>query len=56
MKVEDKKSIIADVAAKKRELLVMRVKRSSGDSAPVNKAKEIRKDIARLLTKLNSVK
>lgn len=51
---QDKKTILKDISAKKKELLVSRIKRSSGDVQASKNAKNTRKDIARLFTKLNA--
>lgn len=56
MKNEERKSVLVDVANLKKELLMMRVKASSGDSVVVKDYKNKKKEIARLFTKLNSNK
>ena len=56
MKKEENKSVLVDIANLKKELLMMRVKSSSGDSVVVKDYKNKKKEIARLFTKLNSNK
>ena len=56
MKKEEKKAALVDIANLKKELLMMRVKASSGDSIVVKDYKNKKKEIARLFTKLNSNK
>ena len=53
MKLEERKSIIGDISSKKRELLIMKVRLSSGDSISLKDMRRIKKDVARLFTKLN---
>ncbi|MFT6106207.1 MAG: ribosomal protein L29 [Rickettsiales bacterium] len=55
-KIEDKKSILQDISLKKKDLLMIRIKRSSGDSEVVKNIKNTKKEIARLFTKLNDTK
>ncbi|MFT6333106.1 MAG: ribosomal protein L29 [Lentimonas sp.] len=52
--VQDKQSILQDVLLMKKDLLNLRIKKSSGDSDSVKKIKVIKKKIARLFTKLNA--
>jgi ribosomal protein L29 len=52
----DKKSTIDEISSKKRELLLMKVKLSSGDSVSLKDMRKNKKEIARLFTKLNSAK
>ena len=47
------KDLLADVISKKKELLTLRIKRSAGDTVDVKKFKILKKEIARLLTKIN---
>jgi len=47
------KDLLADVASKKKELLTLRVKRSAGASVDVKRFGILKKEIARLLTKIN---
>ncbi len=56
MKKDDKKSDLANIASLKKELLMMRIKVSSGETIPAKDYKNKRKEIARLFTKLNAVK
>lgn len=53
---EEKKSILEEISFKKRELLVMKIKLSSGEVVMLKKMREVKKDVARLFTKLNSPK
>jgi ribosomal protein L29 len=54
MKAEDKKSIMEEISSKKRELLIMKVKLSAGESIMLKEMRTIKKDVARLFTKLNN--
>lgn len=56
MKKDEKKSALANIASLKKELLMMRIKVSSGESLPVKDYKNKRKEVARLFTKLNAAK
>jgi|TARA_B110000259_G_scaffold49022_1_gene57308 ribosomal protein L29 len=47
------KDLLADVVSKKKELLTLRIKRSAGTSVDVKRFKILRKEISRLLTKVN---
>jgi len=49
----NKKSIIGEISSKKRELLLMKVKLTSGDSISLKELRKNKKEIARLFTKLN---
>jgi len=53
---EEKKSILTDVASLKKELMLMRIKASSGDAIALKEYRVKKKDIARLLTKYNDKK
>jgi ribosomal protein L29 len=53
---EEKKSILTDVANIKKELMLMRIKASSGDAIALKEYRNKKKDIARLLTKYNDNK
>ena len=52
---EEKKSILTDVANIKKELLMLRIKASSGDAINLKDYREKKKKIARLLTKANDM-
>jgi ribosomal protein L29 len=52
MKTEEK-SVLASIAGLKKELLMMRIKASSGETIPVKDYKNKKKDVARLFTKIN---
>lgn len=56
MKQEEQKSILANIASLKKELLLMRIKASSGEAIVVKDYKNKRKEVARLFTKLNNKK
>ncbi len=56
MKKEEKKSVLASIASLKKELLMLRVKASSGETTSVKDRKNKKKEIARLFTKLNASK
>lgn len=51
---EEKKSILTDVAKIKQELMMLRIKASSGDAINLKDYRTKKKEIARLLTKVNS--
>lgn len=51
---KDKKSILQDIVLKKKDLLNLRIKKSSGDFDSVKKIKTTKKEIARLFTTLNA--
>ncbi len=53
MTQEEKKSMLGDISAKKKELMMMRIKASSGETFSVNLYRDLKKQIARLFTKLN---
>lgn len=55
-KDDNKKSDLANVSTLKKELLMMRIKKSSGEPVPAKDYKNKRKEIARLFTKINAVK
>lgn len=54
MATQDKNSILAEVATLKKELMMLRIKISSGETVAVKEFKDKRKAVARLLTKINS--
>jgi|GEM_PF-1198933 len=54
MKKEEKQSFLTDIANLKKELLMMRIKASSGESVIAKNYKSKKKEIARLFTKINS--
>lgn len=56
MKKEDNKSALANISNLKKELLMMRVKASSGETVPAKDYKNKRKEIARLFTQINNKK
>jgi ribosomal protein L29 len=56
MKKEEKASSLVKIVELKKELTSLRIKSSSGESIPKQKAKSIKKEIARIYTKLNSKK
>ncbi len=56
MKKDEKQSALVEIANLKKELLMMRVKASSGETIVVKDYKNKRKEIARLFTKINSNK
>jgi ribosomal protein L29 len=53
-KIVDKKSALKEISAKKKSLLAMRIKRSSGDVEAVKNMKTTKKEIARLFTQINA--
>ncbi len=56
MKKDEKQSILVEIANLKKELLMMRIKGSSGESIVAKEYRNKRKEIARLFTKINSNK
>ncbi|MFM7557575.1 MAG: 50S ribosomal protein L29 [Alphaproteobacteria bacterium] len=52
----DKKSILANVAKLKSDILKIRIKKTSGDQIDIKEIKKLKKEVARSLTKLNSSK
>lgn len=56
MKKEEKQSALIDIANLKKELLMMRIKASSGEATVAKDYRNKRKEIARLFTKINSNK
>lgn len=56
MQQEEKKSALANIATLKKELMMMRIKSSSGEAIAAKDYKNKRKEVARLFTKLNSNK
>lgn len=53
---EEKKSVLTNVADIKKELMMLRIKASSGDAIALKEYRGKKKEIARLLTKLNDKK
>ncbi len=53
MKKEERNSILVNISNLKKELMLMRVKASSGDSVVIKDYKSKKKEIARLFTKVN---
>ncbi len=56
MKKDERNSILANVADLKKELLMMRIKASSGETISVKDYKNKKKEVARLFTKINNKK
>ncbi len=56
MKKEEKQSVLANIASLKKELMMMRIKASSGDTTVIKDYKLKKKEIARLFTKINDNK
>lgn len=54
MTKDEKKSVLANIASLKKELLMFRIKTSSGEATPVKDYKNKKKEVARLFTKLNA--
>ena len=54
MTIEEIKSLREEISSKKRELMMMRVKLSAGESVELKEMKKLKKDVARLFTKLNA--
>lgn len=56
MKKEEKLSILSEISNIKKDLLMLRVKSSSGETPKNHGYKEKKKKIARLFTKINDPK
>lgn len=53
MKKEEKNSSLAEIAKLKKDLMMMRIKSSSGDSIVLKDFRNKKKEVARLFTKVN---
>ncbi len=53
MKKEENKSILANIAVLKKDMLMMRIKASSGETIVAKDYKNKRKEVARLFTQIN---
>ena len=56
MTLEEKKSALAEIATIKKDLMMLRIKASSGETIVAKEFKSKKKTIARLFTKINSNK
>jgi len=56
MKKEERKKTLADISNLKKELLLMKIKASSGENVPTKDYKNKKKEVARLFTQLNANK
>jgi ribosomal protein L29 len=56
MNIEEKKSVLAKVSDLKKDLLMMRIKLSSGEPVSAKEKIAKKKEIARLFTKVNMKK
>lgn len=56
MKKEEQQSILANISTLKKELLMMRIKVSSGETIIAKDYKNKKKEVARLFTKINNKK
>ena len=56
MEKKDKKSALVNIADLKKELLMMRIKASSGETIVAKDYKNKKKEIARIFTKINAAK
>lgn len=56
MKKEEKQSALIEISNLKKELLMMRIKASSGEAVVAKDYRNKRKEVARLFTKINSNK
>ncbi len=54
MKKEEKKSILANISSLKKELLMLRIKVSMGETIAAKEYKIKKKEVARLFTKINA--
>ncbi len=53
MKKEEKQSLLTDISTLKKDLMMFRIKASSGETVPVKEFKLKKKAIARLFTTMN---
>ena len=51
--VIDPKSILVQITEKKKQIVMLKIRRSSGDAVSLKDLKQLKRDIARLFTKLN---
>jgi ribosomal protein L29 len=56
MEKKDNKSALVNIADLKKELLMMRIKASSGETIVAKDYKNKKKEIARIFTKINAAK
>ena len=56
MKKEEKQSFLTEISTLKKDLMMLRIKSSSGETVPVKEFKTKKKAIARLFTKMNNKK
>ena len=56
MKREEKNSAFVNIATIKKEILMIRIKMSSGDNSLAKDLKSKKKEVARLFTKINQNK
>ena len=56
MKKEEKQAFLTDISTIKKDLMILRIKASSGETVPVKEFKEKKKAVARLFTKMNNKK
>ena len=52
----EKKSTLESIALKKREILIMKLKLSSGEQVNLKELRGSKKEVARLLTKISGMK
>ena len=53
--MKDKLSIMKEIYLIKEEILLLKIKSSMGENVNMNSRKHLRKKIARLFTKINSI-
>lgn len=53
MNKDEKKSALANISSLKKDLLMLRIKKSSGEAISAKDYKNKKKEVARLFTKLN---
>lgn len=56
MKKEEKQSFLTDISTAKKDLMMLRIKASAGETVAVKDFKIKKKEIARLFTKMNNKK
>lgn len=56
MKKEEKQSFLTDISTLKKDLMMLRIKASSGETVLIKEFKTKKKAIARLFTKMNNKK
>ena len=56
MKIEEKKSLLTKISDLKKEIMLVKIKASSGESVVVKDYRKKKKEVARLFTQINNEK